>query len=155
MVCSVCDTRGLTLTGQKTTIALEELKEVGVDIEFEHRAISLGDNEQKEPEFLKHNPNGRIPALEDKARGVSVFESAAMCVQISCPAHLTACSTSTSTTTRSTTSALRPSRTNTMSSSNGSSSRWARWGRCVRLRLNAESFADRPEGQASADSLCG
>ena len=84
MVCSVCDTRGLTLTGQKTTIALEELKEVGVDIEFEHRAISLGDNEQKEPEFLKHNPNGRIPALEDKARGVSVFESAAMCVQVSC-----------------------------------------------------------------------
>lgn len=61
----------------KVPIALEEL---GVPYRL-HR-IDLGANEQKRPEFLRLNPNGRIPAIVD-AEGpagapLSVFESGAI-----------------------------------------------------------------------------
>lgn len=41
--------------------------------------INLSENVQKEPWFLKLNPNGRIPVLLDRARGgFTVFETAAI-----------------------------------------------------------------------------
>jgi glutathione S-transferase len=41
--------------------------------------INLSENVQKEPWYLKMNPNGRIPVLVDRARGgFSVFETAAI-----------------------------------------------------------------------------
>ena len=44
--------------------------------------IDFQKNEQKEPWFIKINPNGRIPAIVDRSRGgpdgFSVFESAAI-----------------------------------------------------------------------------
>ncbi|KAJ3023113.1 hypothetical protein HKX48_004229 [Thoreauomyces humboldtii] len=63
-----------TPNGQKASIALEEL-----GIKYKAQAISFSKNEQKEEWFLKVNPNGRIPAIVDHARGdFPVFESGAI-----------------------------------------------------------------------------
>ncbi len=63
-----------TPNGWKASITLEELK-----IPYELHAISLSKGEQKTPEFLKINPNGRIPAIVDREEGnFAVFESAAI-----------------------------------------------------------------------------
>jgi len=40
--------------------------------------VNLGENEQKSPEYLAKNPNGKIPALVDQDEGVVVFESGAI-----------------------------------------------------------------------------
>ncbi|KAB5591903.1 Glutathione S-transferase, carboxy-terminal domain containing protein [Ceratobasidium theobromae] len=48
-------------------------------LNYDFQAISFKKNEQKEPWFLKINPNGRIPALVDRSRdSFAVFESAAI-----------------------------------------------------------------------------
>jgi GSH-dependent disulfide-bond oxidoreductase len=60
-----------TPNGQKISIALEELA-----LPYEVRALDLGKGEQKTPEFLAINPNGRIPALVDD--GFPIFESGAI-----------------------------------------------------------------------------
>jgi len=63
-----------TPNGFKVSIALEELA-----LPYEVRAISLADQEQKEPWFLAINPNGRIPAIVDHDAGdFAVFESGAI-----------------------------------------------------------------------------
>lgn len=63
-----------TPNGWKVSIALEEL---GVD--YEVKSLSLRDNEQKTDDYLKINPNGRIPAIVDhKNNDFSVFESGAI-----------------------------------------------------------------------------
>jgi GST-like protein len=62
----------------KAFIALEEL-----GIPYEARALKLGDNEQKEPWFLKINPNGRTPAIVDRENGdYPVFESGAILIYL-------------------------------------------------------------------------
>ncbi|KAF8713389.1 Glutathione S-transferase, C-terminal domain, partial [Rhizoctonia solani] len=64
--------------GGKVSILLEELKDA-YGLEYAFRNIDIRNNEQKEPWFLKINPNGRIPALVDPSRdGFIVFESAAI-----------------------------------------------------------------------------
>ena len=63
-----------TPNGRKISIALEEM-------ELPYRAIlvNLVAGEQKEPEFLAINPNGRIPAIVDRDAGdFAVFESGAI-----------------------------------------------------------------------------
>ncbi|MDI9101424.1 glutathione S-transferase, partial [Pseudomonas aeruginosa] len=40
-----------------------------------HARIDHG--EQRRPEFLRLNPHGGIPALDDRALGITLFESAA------------------------------------------------------------------------------
>lgn len=66
-----------TPNGHKPSILLEELKAAYPDFKYDFQAISFSKNEQKEPWFLKINPNGRIPALVDRSRGnFAVFESA-------------------------------------------------------------------------------
>lgn len=63
-----------TPNGWKASIALEEL---GLD--YEVHPLSFAKKEQKEPWFLKINPNGRIPAIVDRDQGnFAVFESGAI-----------------------------------------------------------------------------
>ncbi|KAG8750446.1 glutathione S- transferase, nitrogen catabolite repression regulator [Ceratobasidium sp. 428] len=66
-----------TPNGYKPSILLEELKDAYDGFNYDFQNISFTDNEQKQPWFLKINPNGRIPALVDRSRGdFKVFESA-------------------------------------------------------------------------------
>ncbi len=63
-----------TPNGWKVSITLEEL-----GIPYAVVPIDLGKNVQKEPWFLEINPNGRIPAIVDRANGdFAVFESGAI-----------------------------------------------------------------------------
>ena len=63
-----------TPNGYKASIALEEL---GLD--YNVHTLDLGKGEQKDAEFLKINPNGRIPAIVDREAGnFPVFESGAI-----------------------------------------------------------------------------
>ncbi len=67
-----------TPNGWKASIALEEL-----GLPYEVKAIQLSKNEQKEPAFLKINPNGRIPAIVDRdADDFAVFESGAILIYL-------------------------------------------------------------------------
>jgi len=43
-------------------------------LEYEYKRVNLMGGEQKSPEFLKLNPTGRVPAIDDN--GFKVFESA-------------------------------------------------------------------------------
>ncbi|PWN99102.1 putative theta class glutathione s-transferase [Tilletiopsis washingtonensis] len=75
-----------TPNGKKVSIFLEELKAAYPDFEYEVYAIDFSKNEQKEEchaltpssTFLKHSPNGRIPAIYDPNHDHSVFETAAI-----------------------------------------------------------------------------
>lgn len=68
----------LTPNGHKASIMLEE---TGLDYEFTYVRLQEGD--QKKPDFLKMNPNGRIPVIVDKANDdFVVFESGAILVYL-------------------------------------------------------------------------
>jgi glutathione S-transferase len=63
-----------TPNGWKASIMLEEL-----GLPYELRRIDISKGEQKTPEYLKINPNGRIPAIVDRDEGdFAVFESGAI-----------------------------------------------------------------------------
>ncbi|KRW59806.1 glutathione S-transferase family protein [Pseudomonas sp. TTU2014-080ASC] len=63
-----------TPNGYKASIALEELQ-----LPYTLHVLSFDKREQKSPEFLKINPNGRIPAIVDRSEGdFAVFESGAI-----------------------------------------------------------------------------
>ena len=63
-----------TPNGHKVSIALEEL-----GLPYTVRVVSLSALEQRQPWFLKLNPNGRIPVIVDRAAGdFTVFESGAI-----------------------------------------------------------------------------
>ena len=67
-----------TPNGWKASIALEELA-----IPYEVHAVNLLAGEQKHPEYLKLNPNGRIPTIVDRdAGGFAVFESGAILIYL-------------------------------------------------------------------------
>jgi len=67
-----------TPNGYKASVALEELQ-----LPYALHAIDLGAGEQKEPWFLRINPNGRIPAIVDRDAGdFAVFESGAILVYL-------------------------------------------------------------------------
>lgn len=61
-----------TPNGHKISILLEEL-----GLKYDTTAISFEKQDQKTPTFLAVNPNGRIPAIEDKTTNppTPVFES--------------------------------------------------------------------------------
>jgi glutathione S-transferase/GST-like protein len=62
-----------TPNGHKVSIALEELA-----LPYTLRVLDLSKGEQKTPEFMGINPNGRIPAIVDRDAGdFAVFESGA------------------------------------------------------------------------------
>lgn len=63
-----------TPNGYKISILLEE---AGID--YTPHFLSLAEADQKKPEFLAINPNGRIPAIVDRDAGdFAVFESGAI-----------------------------------------------------------------------------
>jgi GST-like protein len=67
-----------TPNGHKISIALEELA-----LPYTVHAINLGAREQKRPEFLALNPNGRIPVIVDRDAGdFVVFESGAILIYL-------------------------------------------------------------------------
>jgi glutathione S-transferase/GST-like protein len=67
-----------TPNGHKISIALEEL-----ELPYELHVLDLGKNEQKEPWFTAINPNGRIPAIIDRANdNFAVFESGAILIYL-------------------------------------------------------------------------
>ena len=67
-----------TPNGHKISIALEELA-----LPYELHALDLMAGQQKTPEFLRINPNGRIPAIVDhEADDFAVFESGAILIYL-------------------------------------------------------------------------
>jgi len=67
-----------TPNGWKASIALEEL-----GIAYQVHPINLMAGEQRNPEYLKINPNGRIPTIVDRDEGgFSVFESGAILIYL-------------------------------------------------------------------------
>ncbi|MBL6689373.1 MAG: glutathione S-transferase N-terminal domain-containing protein [Pseudomonadales bacterium] len=64
-----------TPNGWKASVALEEM-----GLEYQVHAISLAEGEQKAPEYVRLNPNGRIPTLVDD--GFAVFESGAILIYL-------------------------------------------------------------------------
>ena len=67
-----------TPNGYKASVALEELA-----LPYELHALNLGERDQRQPEFLRINPNGRIPAIVDRDEGdFAVFESGAILIYL-------------------------------------------------------------------------
>ena len=67
-----------TPNGHKVSIVLEEL-----GLPYKVHALSFDKKEQKSADFLKINPNGRIPAIVDRANGdFAVFESGAILIYL-------------------------------------------------------------------------
>ncbi len=62
-----------TPNGWKVSMALEEM-----DLPYALHVIDLAAGEQRTPEFLALNPNGRIPAMLDRDNGLRIFESGAI-----------------------------------------------------------------------------
>jgi len=67
-----------TPNGHKISIALEELA-----LPYSVHTLDLAQREQKQPWFLAINPNGRIPAIVDRATAdFAVFESGAILIYL-------------------------------------------------------------------------
>jgi glutathione S-transferase/GST-like protein len=67
-----------TPNGHKVSIALEEL-----GLPYTVHKVHLAALEQRQPEFLKLNPNGRIPVIVDREAGdFVVFESGAILIYL-------------------------------------------------------------------------
>lgn len=64
-----------TPNGRKVSVALEEL-----DLRYESIWVKLDEGHQNTPEFVKMNPNKKIPVLDDE--GTIVFESGAILVHL-------------------------------------------------------------------------
>jgi GST-like protein len=63
-----------TPNGRKVSIVLEEM-----ELPYELQVIDLGAGDQKQPEYLRLNPNGRIPTIVDRDNDdFAVFESGAI-----------------------------------------------------------------------------
>ena len=67
-----------TPNGYKASVTLEEL-----ELDYEAHTIDLQIGDQKKPEFLAINPNGRIPAIVDRdLDNLPVFESGAIMIHL-------------------------------------------------------------------------
>ena len=67
-----------TPNGYKISVALEEL-----DIPYNVHVVNLQSGDQKKPEFLELNPNGRIPVIVDTDNDdISIMESGAQLIYL-------------------------------------------------------------------------
>lgn len=67
-----------TPNGWKASVALEELS-----LKYEVKLVNILNGEQRKPEYLKLNPNGRIPTIVDRGNGgFAVFESGAILIYL-------------------------------------------------------------------------
>lgn len=67
-----------TPNGWKISVTLEEL-----GLPYTVHPIDIGKGEQKQPAYLKINPNGRIPAIVDREEGdFPIFESGAIMIYL-------------------------------------------------------------------------
>ena len=66
-----------TPNGRKVSIALEEL-----ELPYTVHAVNISKDEQFDPEFLKHSPNNKIPALHDQETELSLMESGAILIYL-------------------------------------------------------------------------
>ena len=67
-----------TPNGYKISVALEELK-----IPYNVHVVNLQSGDQKKPEFLELNPNGRIPVIVDTDNDdISIMESGAQLIYL-------------------------------------------------------------------------
>ena len=62
-----------TPNGRKISIMLEELA-----VPYEVHPVNIGAGEQFTPEFTKLSPNQKIPAIVDREKNLSIFESGAI-----------------------------------------------------------------------------
>ena len=62
-----------TMNGYKPVIFLEE-----AGIPYDLTFINFAKQEQKAPDYLKLNPNGKIPTIVDRTEGRAIFESGAI-----------------------------------------------------------------------------
>lgn len=62
-----------TPNGRKISIALEEM-----ELAYQVHPVNIGKDEQFAADFLKISPNNKIPAIIDRDRGLSIFESGAI-----------------------------------------------------------------------------
>jgi len=68
-----------TPNGYPPAALLEELKAINPAVDYEVHKIDITSGKQKEPWFIKLNPNGRIPVLIDHTRNdFAVFETSAI-----------------------------------------------------------------------------
>jgi GST-like protein len=70
-----------TPNGRKISVALEEMA-----LPYEIKIVDIRKGDQRDPEFVKISPNGKIPAIVDPegphGRPVSVFESGAILIYL-------------------------------------------------------------------------
>ena len=66
-----------TPNGWKVSIALEEM-----GVAYVVRGVDIMAGEQKQSDFLRINPNGRVPAIIDTEEGITVFESGAILIYL-------------------------------------------------------------------------
>ncbi|MBY6205468.1 glutathione S-transferase N-terminal domain-containing protein [Halomonas denitrificans] len=62
-----------TMNGYKPVIFLEE-----AGVPYDLTLVDFSKQEQKDPEYLKLNPNGKIPTIFDRSEGRPIFESGAI-----------------------------------------------------------------------------
>ena len=70
-----------TPNGIKIAIMFEELKELGAEgADYDVYKIDIGEGDQFGSDFVKINPNSKIPALVDQSQepGLKIFESASI-----------------------------------------------------------------------------
>ena len=67
-----------TPNGHKASCTLEAM-----GLEYETHIVNIGEDEQRKPEYLAINPNGRIPAIVDRDNDdFAVFESGAIMIYL-------------------------------------------------------------------------
>ena len=66
-----------TPNGRKVSVMLEE-----VGLPYTVHSVHIGEGEQFSPEFIKLNPNSKIPVITDQETGLTVFESGAILIYL-------------------------------------------------------------------------